>query len=76
MGPGLVMNAMSRILRDRVRGEWKPTGREATVASRWTRRVLAARPTPHGVGLLRQTRENRARIGVLDALPEATFRPG
>jgi len=30
---------------------FKPTGREAAGVPRWMRRLVAVRPTPHGVGL-------------------------
>jgi len=33
---------------------FKPTGRKAAGKPRWTRRLAAVHPTPHGVGLVRQ----------------------
>jgi hypothetical protein len=32
----------------------KPTGRKAAGESRWTQHLVAVRPTPYGVGLVRQ----------------------
>ena len=42
------------VFRPRLSLECKPTGREAAGAPHGTRRQLVVRPTPHGVGFLRQ----------------------